>query len=519
MKKVFALAFLMTVVAAIPTLAATTFSQYWKQDAAGNWYVEQPGKGKVTNAWLCDDAVATNGKDVWYLLDAGGNMLTAGLVQDGTGNFYSLETSHNGYYGMLRYKSGTYDGVSLQLESQHNGSFAAIKNADGIEALKTKYGVTNISNINNANCVYTSSFGNSFSGERSLFSTEITEKNYDGIEFSTENLGVSSMALACILNPESSTATARKILEYKKDYDTGTDHRYATANQISEAKAFAEAWAKNNTSPSMSDKEKHELIFDYMRSTITYSEDAVNHQTSYGALIDRSCVCSGFANGYIVMAEACGITAKYLTLNGHAMNLVLLDGKWYATDVTNGYKYNPSTTGIYYMHTTPEGDSTIDAKVDTLNERNAGRSEAAAKTNSRKNKEAEGAIADGAVFSIDDDELVERMVESALSRTNDQKRNVTQTAYCVLYFNPGAGMEEVYRAVTDYPGGSLTSQCLNLMMEEYDLKQPHKITGSKYNNVVIDYEQVVENNITRYRPWTDEDGSTYVLVRFHVDYA
>lgn len=91
--------------------------------------------------------MATNGKDVWYLLDAGGNMLTAGLVQDGTGNFYSLETSHNGYYGMLRYKSGTYDGVSLQLESQHNGSFAAIKNADGIEALKTKYGVTNISNI------------------------------------------------------------------------------------------------------------------------------------------------------------------------------------------------------------------------------------------------------------------------------------------------------------------------------------------------------------------------------------
>ena len=44
-------------------------------------------------------------------------MVNTGLVQDQTGNIYSLETSHNGYYGMLRYKSGAYDGVYLDLES------------------------------------------------------------------------------------------------------------------------------------------------------------------------------------------------------------------------------------------------------------------------------------------------------------------------------------------------------------------------------------------------------------------
>lgn len=160
-KKIFLAGLLLSALMAMTAYADATFSQFWKQDGAGNWYVEQPGKGKVTNAWLCDDAVASNGKDVWYLLDASGNMVTAGLVQDGTGNFYSLETEHNGYYGMLRYKSGSYGGINLSLEGSHNGAFAAVLNTDGIEALKGRYGVTSVAHINNGNCVYTSSFSGS----------------------------------------------------------------------------------------------------------------------------------------------------------------------------------------------------------------------------------------------------------------------------------------------------------------------------------------------------------------------
>ena len=156
--KIFAMAAAMVMLFSMVSLAAT-YSEYWKQDASGNWYVQKPDGTKVVNAWLCDDAVAANGKDVWYLLDANGQMISAGLVQDGTGNYYSIETEHNGYYGMLRYKSGNYGGIDLQLEGSHNGSFAAIKNADGIAALNAKYGLTSVANINNANCVYTSSFG------------------------------------------------------------------------------------------------------------------------------------------------------------------------------------------------------------------------------------------------------------------------------------------------------------------------------------------------------------------------
>lgn len=134
-----------------------TFSKYWFQDTRGDWKVKDAKGNIIKNAWLCDDAVATNGDNVWYLLDKNGNMVTAGLVQDPEGKYYSLETSHNGYYGMLRYKSDTYDGIKLQLNDKHDGYFAQIQNKKGLEGLKEKYGITKIS-IPSSNCVYTSKF-------------------------------------------------------------------------------------------------------------------------------------------------------------------------------------------------------------------------------------------------------------------------------------------------------------------------------------------------------------------------
>ena len=134
---------------------ASTFSEFWYQDTQGNWHIQDQNGNMVTNAWLCDDAVPSNGQNIWYLIDSNGNMVSAGLVQDQTGNIYSLETSHNGYYGMLRYQSGAYDGVYLDLESSHGGSFAKIKNQEGVAGLQGIYGLTQV-NIDNSNCVYTS---------------------------------------------------------------------------------------------------------------------------------------------------------------------------------------------------------------------------------------------------------------------------------------------------------------------------------------------------------------------------
>lgn len=155
---------------------ASTFSEYWYQDTQGNWKVQDNNGNTITNAWLCDDAVPSNGQDIWYLIDSNGNMVSAGLVQDQTGNIYSIETSHSGFYGMLRYQSGTYDGVYLDLESSHGGSFSKIKNQDGIDGLQGIYGLTQI-NIDNSNCVYTSSFRNSWGNSSPVNGSNNTTNN------------------------------------------------------------------------------------------------------------------------------------------------------------------------------------------------------------------------------------------------------------------------------------------------------------------------------------------------------
>ena len=147
-----------------PGMAAgkATFSKNWFQDANGQWKIKNKAGQIVTSAWLCDDAVTANGQNVWYLLDQAGNMISNGCVQDATGNIYSLEMNHNGYFGMLRYKNGNYtceDGTTVYLEfsQAHDGTFGAVINQAGKDFLIRKYGITQFG-IGNQNIQYTKSF-------------------------------------------------------------------------------------------------------------------------------------------------------------------------------------------------------------------------------------------------------------------------------------------------------------------------------------------------------------------------
>ena len=144
-----------------PRQAGGTFSPNWYIDNVGVWRIRNKAGQTVVNAWVCDDVITANGKNVWYLLREDGAMVAAGLVQDRTGNFYSLETDHNGYFGMLRYRDGYYNcngqQVYLTFNREHNGSFGAITNADGLEKLMAIYGITQYG-IGNENSVYTAAF-------------------------------------------------------------------------------------------------------------------------------------------------------------------------------------------------------------------------------------------------------------------------------------------------------------------------------------------------------------------------
>ena len=151
------LAFLMLLLSCFSSYGAgaATYSECWKKTADGKWIVSDAKGSQMKGIWLCDDAVMSNGKNVWYVIGADGVMVTAGLIQDKSGNYFSLETANNGYFGMMRNKSGIYDGIRLEIQTAHLGNFGAVLNADGIAALKAKYGVTQV-DIDNSNIVYSS---------------------------------------------------------------------------------------------------------------------------------------------------------------------------------------------------------------------------------------------------------------------------------------------------------------------------------------------------------------------------
>ena len=87
------------------------------------------------------------------------------------------------------------------------------------------------------------------------------------------------------------------------------------------------------------------------------------NQSSYGAFIDRRCVCGGFANAFMSLGKACGLDVKYVFEIEHAFNIVKLDGKWYAVDATKKYYKNKDTSSAYYYKDIPEGDKSIEEKV------------------------------------------------------------------------------------------------------------------------------------------------------------
>lgn len=92
-----------------------------------------------------------------------------------------------------------------------------------------------------------------------------------------------------------------------------------------------------------SDYEKSRLLHDRLCDAVLY-QSGQNDQNAYGALIEGSAVCNGYARAYQLLMQKAGIPAWYIRGNStnpvnnnsvsHAWNMVKLNGNWYYTDVT-----------------------------------------------------------------------------------------------------------------------------------------------------------------------------------------
>lgn len=94
----------------------------------------------------------------------------------------------------------------------------------------------------------------------------------------------------------------------------------------------------------MSDYEIAKALHDYLALNNEYdmrlysgNVPAISY-TAYGALVNRTSVCAGYALAYERLMDQVGIPCEYvtgMTTNGyHAWNIIQIDGEWYHVDVT-----------------------------------------------------------------------------------------------------------------------------------------------------------------------------------------
>lgn len=88
----------------------------------------------------------------------------------------------------------------------------------------------------------------------------------------------------------------------------------------------------------------------YLCDNCVYPDDepeSVESHSIYGALIENSCVCEGYARTAQLIFSLCNLDSYYVVgdtpQGGHAWNLVKIDGEYYQLDITwNDTEYQPN---------------------------------------------------------------------------------------------------------------------------------------------------------------------------------
>ncbi|MGN1304917.1 MAG: transglutaminase domain-containing protein [Oscillospiraceae bacterium] len=128
-----------------------------------------------------------------------------------------------------------------------------------------------------------------------------------------------------------------------------------TAEQVDDMIKKSDAAADEIISELGDGKSEYETVkffYDKLASEIEYNENAENLRDIYGALVDKSTVCGGYAKAFSYLCSKVGI--ETITMLGdfnetpHMWNMVKIDGEWYHIDVTSGNAMNTDFPYIRY---------------------------------------------------------------------------------------------------------------------------------------------------------------------------
>lgn len=138
-----------------------------------------------------------------------------------------------------------------------------------------------------------------------------------------------------------------KNAKIKGSYTPGSVYGPAlNAQELQEVRRAVQSFKTNYIRKGMSDYEKVEAAYNFLRATCTYAYRGWQYNranTAWGALVYGEAQCSGYARGFKALCDGMGIQSYYVHANAksfnpeHQWNQVRVKGKWYILDAQGGF--------------------------------------------------------------------------------------------------------------------------------------------------------------------------------------
>lgn len=107
--------------------------------------------------------------------------------------------------------------------------------------------------------------------------------------------------------------------------------------------------------PAMSEYQREKLLHDRLAAKVSY-ETTANAHNAYGAIVEGKAVCEGYAEAYQYLLQCAGLQSFIVTgasanpatgtPEGHAWNIVRIDGRYYHVDLT----WDDQGTYLFYAY-------------------------------------------------------------------------------------------------------------------------------------------------------------------------
>ena len=112
---------------------------------------------------------------------------------------------------------------------------------------------------------------------------------------------------------------------HTSEYTSGTESVYGpvlTQAQLDMVAQTVSDFVNNDIKDGMTEEQKIRAIHTYLFQNVSYAENWSENSanTAYGALVNHTAQCSGYARAFKAMCDAVGIECYYVHANADAMN-------------------------------------------------------------------------------------------------------------------------------------------------------------------------------------------------------